>query len=391
MADFNKPTTTSTYANFVTELDSRLKDMVRMLSSANTTPTNVPTNAIRWNDGSNKWERYNGTAWADLAATYAVNISGNAATVTNGVYTSGSYSDPAWITTLAGSKISGAIAGNAGTATRLATARNINGVSFDGSAAISIDLNSALTFNNGGAGAASGVTFNGNAARTISYNTVGAPSTTGANASGTWAISISGNAATASSATSASSATLAAKGSTLAAGGGNGTAMTFNWSGQSGQPPWLWGGSDGSNMYVYNPSNFSVSYAANAGYASSSGSTSYVDWSNVGNRPLGFNTIGSYIIADSTEILGRGGFWDVGSTVSGSSLIRNDESQDLYASTMGGIYVWNEKWQSSARKTYLAWASCGCSGTWRLMTAVRLGTGTGWDTQGVTALFMRVA
>lgn len=34
--------------------------------------------------------------------------------------------------------------------------------------------------------------------------------------------------------------------------------MNFNWAGQSGQPPWLWGGADGTNMYVYNPANFSV-------------------------------------------------------------------------------------------------------------------------------------
>ena len=41
--------------------------------------------------------------------------------------------------------------------------------------------------------------------------------------------------------------------------------MQFNWSGQNGQPTWLWGGNDGTNMYVYNPSNFSVNYANNAG------------------------------------------------------------------------------------------------------------------------------
>lgn len=56
---------------------------------------------------------------------------------------------------------------------------------------------SALTFNNGGSGAASGATYDGSAVKTISYNTVGAPSTTGTNASGTWGINISGNAATA--------------------------------------------------------------------------------------------------------------------------------------------------------------------------------------------------
>ncbi|MDQ7773586.1 MAG: hypothetical protein RDU13_08685, partial [Elusimicrobiales bacterium] len=47
------------------------------------------------------------------AGTAGIDISGNAATVTNGVYTDGSYADPAWITSLAGSKVSGDIAGNA--------------------------------------------------------------------------------------------------------------------------------------------------------------------------------------------------------------------------------------------------------------------------------------
>ena len=38
----------------------------------------------------------------------------------------------------------------------------------------------------------------------------------------------------------------------------DGNAMTFNWTGQTGQPSWLWGSNDGINQYVYNPSNFSV-------------------------------------------------------------------------------------------------------------------------------------
>lgn len=44
-------------------------------------------------------------------------VTGNASTVTNGVYTTGSYSDPTWITLLAGSKISGNISGNAANVT----------------------------------------------------------------------------------------------------------------------------------------------------------------------------------------------------------------------------------------------------------------------------------
>jgi len=65
-----------------------------------------------------------------------------------------------------------------------------------------------VTFNNGGTGAASGTTFNGSTARTISYNTIGAPSTAGTGASGTWGISITGSAASATTATNQSGGTV---------------------------------------------------------------------------------------------------------------------------------------------------------------------------------------
>jgi hypothetical protein len=41
--------------------------------------------------------------------------------------------------------------------------------------------------------------------------------------------------------------------------------MRMHWNGQGGQPDWLWGGSNPSDMYVYNPRNFHVSYADSAG------------------------------------------------------------------------------------------------------------------------------
>lgn len=52
----------------------------------------------------------------------------------------------------------------------------------------------ALTLSSAGNGATSGSTFDGGTARTISYNSIGAPSTGGAGATGTWGINISGNA-----------------------------------------------------------------------------------------------------------------------------------------------------------------------------------------------------
>ncbi|MBM7323844.1 hypothetical protein JS562_12060 [Agrobacterium sp. S2] len=39
----------------------------------------------------------------------------------------------------------------------------------------------------------------------------------------------------------------------------DGGALNFYWSGQGGQPTWLWGGNgNGNDMYVYNPANFNV-------------------------------------------------------------------------------------------------------------------------------------
>jgi hypothetical protein len=48
-----------------------------------------------------------------LTVTAAIvgSVTGNAATVTNGVYTTGSYADPAWLTSLAATKITGSFAG----------------------------------------------------------------------------------------------------------------------------------------------------------------------------------------------------------------------------------------------------------------------------------------
>lgn len=58
-----------------------------------------------------------GAITISLPATINANTTGNAATVTNGVYTTGSYADPTWITSLAGSKITGNISGNASNVT----------------------------------------------------------------------------------------------------------------------------------------------------------------------------------------------------------------------------------------------------------------------------------
>jgi len=144
------------------------------------------------------------------AGTITAALSGNATTATTATNTAGGAANQISYNTAAGTTSYIVAPTTAG------TYLNWNGSAFAYSA---ISTPASVTFNNGGAGDASGTSFNGSTARTISYNTVGAPSTGGTGATGTWGISISGNAATATSATSATSATTA----TNLAGGSAGT------------------------------------------------------------------------------------------------------------------------------------------------------------------------
>jgi len=89
MANHNLPQTTSTYVNFVSELDGRFDDLSVGLDPAVTTATNVPTNSIRWNSALRYWEKYNGTTWAALSTSFSININGSvgATTASTGAFT----------------------------------------------------------------------------------------------------------------------------------------------------------------------------------------------------------------------------------------------------------------------------------------------------------------
>lgn len=60
----------------------------------------------------------------------------------------------------------------------------------------------------------------------------------------------------------------------------DGTNINFNWNGQAGQPNWLWGGTDGVEMYVYNPSNFSVNNSAYLGGIGGGNQSGYIRRTN---------------------------------------------------------------------------------------------------------------
>jgi len=72
--------------------------------------TNAEVDANFTNLNSGKAEN-DGTG---ATGTWGISISGNAATVTDGVYTTGSYANPSWITSLAEDKVLPSQSGNVG-------------------------------------------------------------------------------------------------------------------------------------------------------------------------------------------------------------------------------------------------------------------------------------
>jgi hypothetical protein len=147
----------------------------------------------------------------------ALSIGGNAATVTNGVVTTGAYSNPSWITSLAGGKITGAVAlATAATdATNSTNATTVTGATQNNITSIphlaTVGTVTTGTWS-GLFGAVSGANLTNLNANNLASGTV--PS---ARLSGTYNINVSGNAATATSATSATNLT----GGTMACSSGS--------------------------------------------------------------------------------------------------------------------------------------------------------------------------
>ncbi len=229
MADHSLPVQTSGYLNFVQEMDNRFDDLARGLDPSKSPVgdpniTNLPVNSVGWSSETGNWRKWNGSTWVPLITDnlYNINISGNAATVTDGVYLSSTQ-------TITGTKtftniIIGSINGNSATVTNgvyTVGDQSIAGVkTFTSTIVGSINGNSA-TVTNGvytvGDQTIAGVkTFSSTIIGSISGNagtvtngvyTTGAQTIAGVKTfSSTIVGSISGNAATANSATNSTNA-----------------------------------------------------------------------------------------------------------------------------------------------------------------------------------------
>lgn len=130
--------------------------------------------------------------------------------------------------------------------------------------------------------------------------------------------------------------TLNGTAATLGRGGNSYAPMTFNWSGKDGQPTWLWGGEDGTNMYVYNPANFVVHYA---------------DWANGANNGVvsygfGSNSDGYIRFINGVQICwGRTNCSGKDTTINFSAAFSNSSysvSTMPFYSNLAGTY-WNVK------------------------------------------------
>lgn len=71
--DFTKPVATADRAQNLTDTKDTLVAVAKQLDD--TTPTGVATGMIRWSSANSKWQKYNGTSWVDLAATFSMNVS----------------------------------------------------------------------------------------------------------------------------------------------------------------------------------------------------------------------------------------------------------------------------------------------------------------------------
>lgn len=75
MANWTKPEITDTYTELLDFLKDRDIDLATMFQDlTGVVAGSLPVGTLRWNDAGSKFEKWNGSAWVDLATQYAVDV-----------------------------------------------------------------------------------------------------------------------------------------------------------------------------------------------------------------------------------------------------------------------------------------------------------------------------
>lgn len=304
MANWLKPAITDLYTQVLDWLRGRDIDLAKGLDPASTTVENPEPGFIRYSSANRRWERYDGTSWSPLATSYAINAD-----------TAGRWQAARSITLTGGVDGTASVDGSANVSLAVAVTQGpgsgLNADLLDGQhGAYYADIAGRLGFTpvqqGTGVGQSANVLKLGWSAGGKIKATVDA-SDLGAIALESWVVPeitarISGKADTSGTYTSLNVGYANNAGNADTLDGWHrddirswynlsnkpaGADIPFNYAGQAGQPAWVWGANDAGNSYVWNPANFSVAYAANAGSASSAGYAATAGTAGASNRLSG--------------------------------------------------------------------------------------------------------
>lgn len=72
MANWSLPTVLDLYTDVITYFRSRDEDCATMFDVG--TPTNIPTDAVKWSSANNRFELWSGSAWGALSSKYLIDV-----------------------------------------------------------------------------------------------------------------------------------------------------------------------------------------------------------------------------------------------------------------------------------------------------------------------------
>lgn len=396
MANWLKPVLTDLYTNVLDWLKARDTDLAKGLDPAAVTVDNPEAGFIRYSSANRRWEKYDGASWAPLASSYAINadtaakwLTARSLTLTGGVSGSASF-DGSANASIVVTVIQGIGSG-------------LNADLLDGQhggyyADIAARLGYTPVQQGTGIGQTSNTVKIGWSAGSKLKATVDSTDF-GAIALESW---VSTYFATAIAGKANDSGTYSGLNVGYATSAGNadtvdgwhrddlrawanltgkpvGADIPFNWSGQPGQPAWLWGANDSGNTYVWNPANFSVAYAANAGYAASAGTAGSV--ASISTSQVLAATAGASVGAVGTYVFGtiNNGGITFGGVYAGSSIVPS------------GVYAIDAlplDTAASGTRSALVTGTSYLSGSWMAMGTESHAPGTNYSR---ATLFLRIA